>query len=486
VAGILAALISVCPLVWAYAESVVTLKSGEIVQGEVLSDTNGTLQIRALSGNRTYSVLRSIADSDIQGIHTETPAEIAERTEYESLAKFQLNPNQEMAIDWYIQWMGAFEKFITNYPNSDRIPAVQHYLAVCKAESKNVSDGKVKFGNRWMTVQEKRVAVAAYTVQSLKDRLAGLQKRRTKLAQNIELSQSNLASTQDKLSGLQDTQVPVYGTSASPISPGARASGPTQRQSSYVSGYKTVENPERAAVQDQVKVYQQQVDEGQVALQKLDSDIADIQQSQIPKAEQDYQMAVAQSQEVPRPVVAKVEEHSTPPPRTAEEPPSPPPSSTVNQSVEAPQTWIDKNWMWLALGMLSLLILAGLLSIPLLNRRAARIQALQERQHQQRRFLYEQLKKIFDSTFVQGQRPAGKNKPEGEIVPVGRGQDDSGGGRWFVIGPSYIWAVQNNGRDDDNWALNNVVTDGHGAIGAFIPANEEQVETIKRLAAAVN
>ena len=52
-----------------------------------------------------------------------------------------------------------------------------------------------------------------------------------------------------------------------------------------------------------------------------------------------------------------------------------------------------------------------------------------------------------------------------------------------MIGPSHVWAVQNNGRDDDNWALNNVETDGHGAIGAFIAADEELAETIRRLAA---
>jgi hypothetical protein len=443
-----------------YGESVVTLKSGKILQGQILSDTNGVLQIRAFSANRTYSALRNVSDSEIQSIHTETSAEIAERTDYEALSKFELNPNQEQSIEWYTQWIGVFEKFIKDYPNLDKLPTVQSDIALCQAESKNVTDGKVKFGNKWMTVKQKCVVVAESTVQSLKNRLTELQRRRTKLAQNIDVSQGNLAEAQQKLSTLQDIQVPIHGTVK------------------YIEGYQTVPNPERGAIQDKIQFYQEQINEGQATLQKLDSEIAGIQQSQIPKAEQDYQVAVVQSQEVLKPVVAEVEQRAT-------QPPPPPPPPAENPPIENPRPWIAQNWKPLAIGGL-LFILAALLSVPLLNRRAARIQALQEQQREQRRFLYEQLKKIFDRIFVEGQRPAGKNKPEGEIVPLGRGQDDSGGGRWFVVGPSHVWAVQNNGRDEDNWALNNVVTDGHGAIGAFVPAEDELVGTIKRLAAGTN
>jgi len=40
-----------------------------------------------------------------------------------------------------------------------------------------------------------------------------------------------------------------------------------------------------------------------------------------------------------------------------------------------------------------------------------------------------------------------------------------GGGEWFVQEGNSIWYVQNNGADGDNWAANNVVTGGAGAIG---------------------
>ena len=102
----------------------------------------------------------------------------------------------------------------------------------------------------------------------------------------------------------------------------------------------------------------------------------------------------------------------------------------------------------------------------------------------QRRIAREHLKKLFDRIFVEGERPAGKNTPEGEIIPFGNGHVATGGERWFVVGPSYVWAVQNNGRDDDNWVLNNVETGGPGAIGARVMAEEDVVDSIKTLAQA--
>ena len=55
-----------------------------------------------------------------------------------------------------------------------------------------------------------------------------------------------------------------------------------------------------------------------------------------------------------------------------------------------------------------------------------------------------------------------------------------------MIGPDHIWAVQNNGRETDNWVYNNVITDGPGAIGARIPAESEFADSIKTLANAAS
>ena len=142
-----------------------------------------------------------------------------------------------------------------------------------------------------------------------------------------------------------------------------------------------------------------------------------------------------------------------------------------------------RNWKALALGTGITLLLGVGLCFPL-KRMAARSQVKRVERDQQRHAARQQLKKIFDKIFIEGERPLGKNSPEGETIPIGEGRDPSGGGRWFVLGASYIWAVQNNGRDDDNWVYNNVITDGPGAIGARVTLEAELADFIRATAAA--
>ncbi|HVM60722.1 MAG TPA: hypothetical protein VMV72_07630, partial [Verrucomicrobiae bacterium] len=384
---------------------------------------------------------------------------------------------------WYNQWIAVFQKFLDKYPASDKKPAVQHYIELCQAESQNVAAGKVKFGDKWMTPKEKKVQVAQAAIESLKAKVADLQRQRTKLTENIGAAQGSLAGAQQKLSTLQDVQVPVYQTTTSSIYQKRHTEGPSQTQSSYVTGYQTVPNPERPKVLSQIQMYQQQIGQGQATLASLDATIAGVQQAQMPAAEQAYQVALAELRQAPPPVVAKVEEQpAPPPPPPPQEAPAPPPQAAAPVAPAPQPSWLARNWYWVVIGGLGLLILAGLLAMPMLKRRTAEAEALEEQRNQQRRFMYEQLRKVFDRIFAEGQRPRGKNKPEGEVIALGRGDDGLGGGRWFVIGPEYIWAVSNNGGEHDNWSLNNVETDGHGAIGAFVAADEELVETVRTLA----
>ena len=303
-------------LICAFGESIVTLKSGEVLQGQILSDTNGVVHIRAFSHNHTISSLRDISHSDIQTIQTETPAQIAERTDYEALSRFQLNPNQEQTVDWYNQWIGAFQKFVKNYPDSDKLPAIRNDIALCQAESKNVAEGKVKFANQWMSVEAKRVAAAEYTIQSLKSQLADLQRQRDKLAENVAAAQGNLAAAQQKLSTLQDSQVPVYQTVTrqqhlGPGKVGGNAVTTTELAHDGYGNpiYTTQGNPERASVLSEIALYQQQLATGPQMLATFDRRIQDVR-SQIAKAEQDYASARAQL--------------SLPPPPSVGAPPTPP------------------------------------------------------------------------------------------------------------------------------------------------------------------
>ena len=89
--------------------------------------------------------------------------------------------------------------------------------------------------------------------------------------------------------------------------------------------------------------------------------------------------------------------------------------------------------------------------------------------------------KIAQEIRAKGERPPGRDN-----IPEGKRYIDTGnlygGGSWFVIGDKYIWYVQNNGADGDDWSRNNVRTAGAGAIGWRIPYNEKVADAIKKQA----
>lgn len=60
-------------------------------------------------------------------------------------------------------------------------------------------------------------------------------------------------------------------------------------------------------------------------------------------------------------------------------------------------------------------------------------------------------------------------------------QDIYGGGAYFVITETHIWYVKNNGRDGDDWSLNNVITGGAGGIGHRIPKQQDIVDRLTEL-----
>ena len=53
-----------------------------------------------------------------------------------------------------------------------------------------------------------------------------------------------------------------------------------------------------------------------------------------------------------------------------------------------------------------------------------------------------------------------------------------GGGYRFIINDEECWFIRNNGADGDNWALNNVKTNGAGAIGWTVPYSVELEDMI--------
>ena len=86
-----------------------------------------------------------------------------------------------------------------------------------------------------------------------------------------------------------------------------------------------------------------------------------------------------------------------------------------------------------------------------------------------------------DKICQAGVRPEGMNSPEGERILDTR--TVYGGGDWFVLDQAgdRIWYVRNNGMDGDNWSYNNVRTGGAGAIGWYIPYDEQMAGFLREM-----
>ena len=97
-----------------------------------------------------------------------------------------------------------------------------------------------------------------------------------------------------------------------------------------------------------------------------------------------------------------------------------------------------------------------------------------------KRAIAQRIKEIACEIRETGERPEGDNTPVGDRLFDS--QDIYGGGDWFVVGTEYLWYVQNNGMDGDNWSLNNVRTGGAGAIGHRVPAPSPLTAELRRLA----
>ena len=318
----------------AFGEAIVTLKSGEVLHGDIVSDTNDVLRIRAFSANRSISSLRSVPRSDVQNVQIETPAEVAERVDYFALSKFQLAADQEQSTGFYNQWIAAFEKFLNDYPKSDKAAIIQQRLEICQAELKHVADGEVKFANKWMTPEEKKP-------QALNKQLTDLESQRDSLAKTVTALQGRLQGQQTQLQNLRDTQEPVYAT---------RDSGPPNHyaQRFNTGQMRTVVNPEKPAVLADIAWCQQQIASDGVTLANLDAKIQSLK-IQIPQAQHAYEVALAKTNQEPVQVAV-----APPPPPAVEAIVAPP-------VVVKPESWIVQNKKVLAIGggvLLILLILA--------------------------------------------------------------------------------------------------------------------------------
>jgi hypothetical protein len=325
-----------------------TLKSGDVLEGQIISETETQIEIEASLYHGTIFSRRQIDKSDIQSIVRESLEQKQEKEAYAALTKFTLNPNQELTMDQYASGIAAFEKFQAKFTNSTATAEINKRLVDWQAEASNVASGKVKFASTWMAPEEKKaqadhaqkqaaVQASQDALQTLKTQLADLQVHRAQLDATITTTQAKQKTAQTNLSSLADAS---GGASAS--SGGGRrdlagrltAGINTPRQEETEAAQGTGPNPEKAQLQSEITLYQQQISQAQATQASLDAKIKDIQ-TQIPQREQDSKLALAQLSE---PSAQADKAPNNPPKDKHPNPPPPPPPP------EPTPPWYMRMW----------------------------------------------------------------------------------------------------------------------------------------------
>lgn len=283
----------------------VTLNSGEVLEGRILSESATQLEMEVSLYHGTILTTRDVPRSDIKSIVRESEEQKQEKAAYAALAKYTLDPNQELTKEQYDAGIAAFTKFLGTYTNSSATAEIKTRIDEWRAEEAYVASGKVKFANTWMTPEEKKpraeraqrqaALVEAQTgLESLQKQLAELQAQRGPLAANVAAAQEKLKSAQAQLATLQ-------GGAGSAANSGRRdlagrltekALASAQREGSESTG----PSPEAAQLQAEIAADQQRVNQAQAALAPYDAKIKDIQ-SEIPQREQDVKSALARLSE---------------------------------------------------------------------------------------------------------------------------------------------------------------------------------------------
>ena len=141
-AGVLLATTALC------LADTVTLKSGEVLNGKILSETNREIVM-------DVTVAAGITD---QKTIDKTDVRAAEKTPLDEIAFQEIKgcqiDNHSLPASSYVAIIKSLESFLKKYPQSSRVDEVQSTLAAFKHEQEQVKAGGMKWDNRWYTKEE--------------------------------------------------------------------------------------------------------------------------------------------------------------------------------------------------------------------------------------------------------------------------------------------------------------------------------------------
>ena len=141
-AGVLLATTALC------LADTVTLKSGEVLNGKILSETNREIVM-------DVTVAAGITD---QKTIDKTDVRAAEKTPLDEIAFQEIKgcqiDNHSLPASSYVAIIKSLESFLKKYPQSSRVDEVQSTLTDFKHEQEQVKAGGMKWDNRWYTKEE--------------------------------------------------------------------------------------------------------------------------------------------------------------------------------------------------------------------------------------------------------------------------------------------------------------------------------------------
>ena len=126
----------------------VTLKSGETLEGNILSETDQQIVMDATVAPGITDQ-KTIAKGDVQAVSKTSLDEIA----YQAIKGCQIE-SHSLPANSYAAIVKSLETFLTTYPLSSRSREVQTTLTAFKEEQEKVKAKNVKWDNRWYTPAE--------------------------------------------------------------------------------------------------------------------------------------------------------------------------------------------------------------------------------------------------------------------------------------------------------------------------------------------
>lgn len=173
--------LALLPLRLLAAGDTVTLNSGEVINGRVVSETDSNVAVEISNEHQTVFTTRTIPRSDIKEMHQLTLAQRQENEAYAALGRYQLNANQEFTLAQYAQVIADYNKFVAAYPNSEYAAKVTDQWTQWRFEKFEVEHGRVKFGGKWMTPEQKKPLVEEWQRQQT-ERLQAQQRQQLERA----------------------------------------------------------------------------------------------------------------------------------------------------------------------------------------------------------------------------------------------------------------------------------------------------------------